>query len=190
MVTGTKPIIEGIEDMHCSPSEPLKLRASILTALVHGITVEVGVCVSPTGKLPTRSYQEAGGWDLYADLKNGDVYSPHSGTCIIQPNEVVAISSGVRIDFPTDCMALLDIRSSLGKQGLDVLCRTIDSDYRGVIGLILKAGKQGVCIKHGEKIAQLIFNPYTSNLVMVECSESELSKTERGSRGFGSSGKF
>lgn len=81
-------------------------------------------------------------------------------------------------------------RSGLAyKQGLTVLNApgTIDADYRGEIGVILvNLSNQPVTINDGDRIAQLVIAEYTQGLWN---EVSELSSTERGTGGFGSTGK-
>lgn len=149
---------------------------------------DLDVFVMPNGTLPTRGTEESAGLDLYADLTNNDgTVSPF---ITIKPGSPVAISSGVAIDFPKGCVGFLDIRSSLGKHGLDLACRTIDADYRGVISLIIKndSNKEYV-IRHGDKIAQIILLPCAVGYKPRKLVDrSSLSVTKRGERGFGSTG--
>ncbi len=73
------------------------------------------------------------------------------------------------------------------KRGFSVLLGTVDSDYRGEIGVIIQNNSQQyIAIEPGERIAQLVVNEIAHiNFVQVE----ELSKSERGTGGFGSTGK-
>lgn len=66
---------------------------------------------------------------------------------------------------------------------------TIDEDYRGLIGAALhNHGSKPFVVEEGERIAQMVIQPcITANVLLVEVDE--LSETERGSGGFGSTGR-
>lgn len=65
----------------------------------------------------------------------------------------------------------------------DVIIGTVDEDYRGIVGVIIKSfEKEPFLIKHGVKIAQLVVKKYVGTPFEVV---SELSATDRGARGFG-----
>ena len=149
---------------------------------------DLDIFVMPNGILPTRGTEESAGLDLYADLTDNDgTVAPYLS---IKPGSPVAISSGVVIDLPKGCVGILDIRSSLGKHGLDLACRTIDADYRGVISLIIKndSNKEYV-IRHGDKIAQIILLPCAAGYKPKKLADrASLSVTKRGEKGFGSTG--
>jgi dUTP pyrophosphatase len=149
---------------------------------------DLDIYVTPNGILPTRGTEESAGLDLYADLTNNDgTVTPY---ITVKPGFPVAISSGVVIDFPKGCVGFLDIRSSLGKHGLDLACRTIDADYRGIISLIVKNdGNKDYVIRHGDKIAQIILLPCAVGYKPKKLADrASLSTTKRGERGFGSTG--
>lgn len=113
--------------------------------------------------------------------------------------EKICIESGERYPIPTgialeicepNIAAFLYSRSGLGaKTGLTVAqgVGVIDPDYRGeIIAFMLNTSKQAISIEKGERIAQLVFQPYVS-VRFEECEE--LSQTERGSGGYGHTGK-
>ena len=131
--------------------------------------------------IPTYGSPEAAGADLYACLAE-DV--------TIAPGEVAWISTGIALEVPKGCAGLIYARSSLGvKRGLAPANKVgvIDSDYRGEIKVVLlNHSQQTQVIHHGERIAQFVVTPVlTPGFVEV----SELSDTDRGSGGFGSTGK-
>jgi len=75
------------------------------------------------------------------------------------------------------------------KKGITVLNSpgTIDADYRGEVGVILvNLSDQEFVIEDGERIAQMVIAPYTK---AKWCAVTELSETDRGTGGFGSTGK-
>ena len=131
--------------------------------------------------LPTYGSLEAAGADLYACLDE-----PVS----IAPGETAWIPTGIALEVPKGCAGLIYARSSLGvKRGLAPANKVgvIDSDYRGEIRVVLlNHGQDTQKIEHGERVAQLVITPVlTPAYVEVE----ELDATDRGTGGFGSTGK-
>lgn len=113
--------------------------------------------------------------------------------------EKICIEAGGRYPVPTgialeicekNIAAFLYSRSGLGaKTGLTVAqgVGVIDPDYRGeIIAFMLNTSGQAITVERGDRIAQLVFQPYVP--VSLEESE-ELSQTERGSGGYGHTGK-
>ncbi len=137
--------------------------------------------LSPNAILPTYGSVEAAGADLYACLE-ADV--------TINPGKTAWIPTGIAMEVPKGCAGLIYARSSLGvKRGLAPANKVgvIDSDYRGEIRVVLlNHGKEKQTISHGERIAQMIITPVVTP-AYVEVSE--LSDTDRGAGGFGSTGK-
>ena len=132
-------------------------------------------------KLPTYGSAWAAGADLYACLEE---------VVTIQPGETVFIPTGIALEVPQGCAGLIYARSSMGaKRGLAPANKVgvIDSDYRGQVMVALhnhSALPQSV--EPQERIAQLLITPvYTPGFVETE----ELSDTQRGAGGFGSTGK-
>jgi dUTP pyrophosphatase len=101
------------------------------------------------------------------------------------------ISSGLRMEIPTGYVGKIESRSSLAlKESLIVLSGLIDSDFRGVLEVLLfnLSKDRTVKIQIGDRIGQLVI--YKILLADIECVKFEnLSITERGSGGFGSSDK-
>lgn len=131
--------------------------------------------------IPTYGSAEAAGADLYACL---------DAPVVIAPGETVFVPTGIAMEVPKGCAGLVFARSSLGaKRGLAPANKVgvIDSDYRGEFFVALhNHGKLPQEIAHGERIAQLLIVPvFTPGFVEVD----ELSDTQRGSGGFGSTGK-
>ena len=132
--------------------------------------------------LPTQGTKNSAGFDLYACGGN-DVF--------IFPNSIQVIHTGISMEIPEGCVGLIYPRSSLGiKENLVLANGTgvIDSDYRGEIMVALyNYGDTMRVIEPGERIAQIVFTKYEQ----MEIEEvSSLSETDRGSGGFGSTGKF
>ncbi len=129
--------------------------------------------------LPGYAHPGDAGLDLYSsvDLE-------------IQPGEVGLVGTGISIELPPGTEAQIRPRSGLAlKKRITVLNTpgTIDEGYRGEVGVILiNHNTEPVQISKGMKIAQMVIKPVIS--VEVEPVE-ELSQTQRGSGGFGSTGE-
>ena len=142
------------------------------------------VKLTETATLPTRGSDYAAGWDLYADLADVGL-----DQVTIAPGQVVKISTGVAVALPAYCFGGLYARSGLAsKKGLRPANCTgvIDEDYRGGVLVAIRNDSNEVqVIQHGERIAQLIVQPY---IPVVFNEVNELSTTDRGAGGFGSTG--
>jgi dUTP pyrophosphatase len=115
-----------------------------------------------------------------------DLYSVEDG--IIPSKSHKKISTGIALSCPLGHYGRIAPRSGLAyKFGIDVFAGVVDEIYRGEIGVILfNAGDQDFEYKKGDRIAQIIFTPYER--VHFEQIE-ELDETDRGEKGFGSSGR-
>ena len=108
----------------------------------------------------------------------------------IDPGETAWIPTGISLEVPAGYAGLIYARSSLGvKRGLAPANKVgvIDSDYRGEINVVLlNHGKEPQMISNGDRIAQFLITPVlTPQFIEVK----ELSDTDRGAGGFGSTGK-
>lgn len=107
----------------------------------------------------------------------------------LKPLERKLIGTGIFLEIPEGYEAQIRPRSGLAlKKGLTVLNSpgTIDSDYRGEIGVILiNLSNQNVIIEDGERICQMVFARHEQ--VVLENS-LEISQTKRGTGGFGHTG--
>lgn len=131
---------------------------------------------------PTKGSAAAAGCDLYIPANAGDIE--------IKPFSTVMIGTGIAIELPDNTFGAVFARSGLAtKQGLrPANCvGVVDSDYRGEVGVALHNDSEETKIIHGgDRIAQLIVIPYLdSTFVEVD----ELTDTDRGKDGFGSTGK-
>ena len=133
-------------------------------------------------ELPSYETQGSAGVDLRANI-------PNERKIRIAPGFRKLISTGVRIAIPQGYEAQVRPRSGLAlKHGVTVLNSpgTIDSDYRGTIGVILhNAGQDYFEVEHGMRIAQMVIAE------TVQCEfipVNELDETQRGTGGFGSTG--
>ena len=134
-------------------------------------------------KVPTRGSAEAAGWDLYA----GTNYEIE-----IMPHTTVKVDTGISIEIPNGYFGAIYARSGLAtKHGLrPANCvGIIDSDYRGPIIVALHNDTNYIQkIAINERIAQLVVQPYLP--VNFNVVIGDLSETDRGSSGFGDSGRF
>jgi dUTP pyrophosphatase len=135
-----------------------------------------------SNSVSTPKYETSGssGMDVAAYIENN---------IIINPGEKALVSTGFSVAIPRGYEIQIRPRSGLAaKKNITVLNTpgTIDADYRGEIKVILiNLGKEKFVIENGERIAQMVVCPVVqANLEEVK----ELSDTERGSAGFGSTG--
>ena len=128
------------------------------------------------GKEPKRGSELASGVDLCSMVRY-----------LLEPGERTLISTGIRVEMPAGWEAQVRPRSSFSKKGIYTALGTIDADYRGDIGVILENRTgQDFVIEAGHRIAQLVFAPvFRPTMVRVE----KLSETERGTGGWGSTGR-
>ena len=132
------------------------------------------------GDFPSYQSKGASGFDIRACLKE-DLY--------LAQGERTLIPTGLSFEIPPGFELQCRPRSGLAlKQGLTVLNTpgTIDSDYRGEIKvIILNTGNQVIRIKDQDRIAQLVLSPvFKAKLTRVQ----QLSESQRGGGGFGSTG--
>ncbi len=119
--------------------------------------------------------------DLYADVE---------GEVVLLPGEIKLISAGIYLDIPEGYEAEIRPRSGLAlKHGISLVNTpgTIDSDYRGLIGLIMiNHGKEPFVIKRRDRIAQMVIK----DLIRADINVcGELDETVRSHGGFGHTGK-
>ena len=137
--------------------------------------------LTPTAVIPKRESKGAAGADLSADIAK---------PVIIRPHETVKIPTGLAMELPEGTYGAIVARSGLAtKQGLrPANCEGVcDEDYRGnyIVALHNDSNETRI-VEPGQRIAQLIIRPYIP-AEYVECEE--LSETDRGEGGFGSTGK-
>lgn len=139
----------------------------------------------PGGKglpLPSKATPGAAGYDLHAAL-------PPELPLTLVPGDIALIPTGFAIALPDGWEAQVRPRSGLAlNHGITTLNApgTIDSDYRGEIGVILiNHGREAFTIGRGARIAQMVIAPVPET-VLVETDD--LDATDRGDGGFGSTG--
>ncbi|MEK9544453.1 MAG: dUTP diphosphatase [Pelagibacteraceae bacterium] len=136
--------------------------------------------LSKTAIIPKYETQGASGVDISANI-NEDL--------TLATNESILVPTGIAVSIPQGFEIQIRPRSGLAaKKGISVLNTpgTIDADYRGEIKVILiNHGNEPFIIRNGDRIAQMVVCP----IVQAKFEQvDELSDTERGSGGFGSTG--
>jgi len=131
------------------------------------------------GEPPEYQTSGASGCDVRASIEN---------VIILKPGDRGLIPTGLSLEIPQGFEIQVRARSGLAiKNGIALLNApgTIDSDYRGELKVILiNLGGTDFEIKRGDRIAQLVMAP----VLQAEFVESQLSETDRGVDGFGSTG--
>lgn len=134
-----------------------------------------------SGKTNNISYAHAN--DGGADLRSNE-------DTIICAGSQTLVHTGVHMAIPAGYVGLICPRSGLAlKHDITVMNApgVIDANYRGEVGVILRnMGEQALEIHEGDRIAQIVFLPYAH---MRFEPVNELDSTERGDKGFGSTGR-
>ena len=149
--------------------------------LMHGIAIKIRR-LENNKDLPLPSYESEGssGMDIRASVKK---------PFLLKPGEIGLIRTGLAISVPTGYEAQIRPRSGLALQhgiGMVNSPGTIDSDYRGEVGIVLiNWGDEPFIIRRGDRIAQMVISKvYRADLVEVEYLDS----TSREHGGFGHTG--
>jgi dUTP pyrophosphatase len=134
----------------------------------------------PNAKLPRRATPGSTGFDIFACIDEG--------TVILVGTQPKLIPTGIAIEVPRGYDVQIRPRSGLSAKGVGVTFGTIDSDYRGEILITMYLFNPNATfeIKHGDRIAQMVVGK-VADLPLAEVEE--LSPTERGAGGHGSTGK-
>ena len=132
-------------------------------------------------ELPKYQTNASAGMDLCANIDDN---------IVLKPLERVLVPTGLFIELPVGYEAQIRPRSGLAlKEGLGILNSpgTIDADYRGEIGVIVvNLSNNDITISDGQRICQMVINKFTQ----IEWVEVDtLETTERGTGGFGHTGK-
>ncbi len=138
--------------------------------------------LNPNAKTPTRGSEQAAGYDIYACLETDTVTIPAHCT--------VKVPTGISMAIPEGYFGGIFARSGLAsKKGLrPANCvGVIDSDYRGeFIVMLHNDTDEPKSVENGDRVGQLVVLP----CAVIDFEETDvLDETERGSGGFGSSGK-
>ena len=148
--------------------------------------VKVDVCQLPHGQglaLPGYQTAHAAGLDLVAAV-------PEDAPLVLLPGKHAMVPTGLTIALPDGYEAQVRPRSGLAaRHGVTVLNApgTVDADYRGEINvLLINHGTEPFTVRRGERIAQMVI----ASVARAEfVRKDQLSATDRGSGGFGSTGR-
>ena len=146
--------------------------------VVASVQYSQGLRVQGEGQLPTKSYADDAGWDIYA---HHDIY--------IRPGEVQDVRSGISVQLPDNYWCMIVGRSSaFRKRGLIVNTGIIDGGFRGeLFATTRNVSSEEVLVARGERIAQVIpFHNAGHNIEPIRVER--LDDSDRGQSGFGSSG--
>ena len=132
-------------------------------------------------KIPLPKYALPGdaGFDLYVGER-----------VELKPLQRAAINTGYKMEIPKGHVGIIYEKSGLSfKHGIITYGNVVDSGYRGEVRVgVINLGTETYVFEPGHKIAQMIIHAYEeANIVEVE--DGGLSESERGMRGFGSTGK-
>nr|DAX02270.1 MAG TPA: dUTPase [Caudoviricetes sp.] len=134
--------------------------------------------LNPNAKMPTQGTAGAAGFDLYA-AEEFDV--------TIFEEQTVRIQTGLAFEIPEGYVGVVYSRSSTALKGLIITPLLVDADYRGPVYVTVKnASGRPYVLRNGDRIAQMRIE----ELVPTEFEwADELSETERGAGGYGSTGR-
>ena len=132
--------------------------------------------LSDKGTLPSKANRFDAGFDLYA-----------SENALIHPKERLLVSTDIAMAIPKGHVGLIWPRSGLAvKKGVDVFAGVIDSGYRGEVKVCLyNSGSEILEVEEGDRIAQLLIQKAENYFIK---KVESLDDSERGDKGFGSSG--
>lgn len=139
-------------------------------------------------QLPLPSYETTGA--AGADIRANLMPDMRGVGLVLRPMERAIVPTGFRVEIPSGYEMQIRPRSGLAvKHGISLpnTPGTIDSDYRGPLGVaLINLGAEPYVIRHGDRIAQLIVAPVVQARFEVV---NNLSATVRGEGGFGSTGR-
>ncbi|XP_022542741.2 deoxyuridine 5'-triphosphate nucleotidohydrolase, mitochondrial [Astyanax mexicanus] len=168
----------GTEKMPCSDGTEASAAA---VSPAKKSRIEEGVLrfakLTENATTPTRGSSKAAGYDLYSAYD----YS-------IGPMDKAIVKTDIQIAVPHGCYGRVAPRSGLAaKHFIDVGAGVVDEDYRGNVGVVLfNFSKETFEVKKGDRVAQLV----CERICYPDLVEQKtLDETERGSGGFGSTGR-
>ena len=130
----------------------------------------------PDAEVPHRESPGAAGYDLYSTEHH-----------VVLPGKRAVVGTGISMELPDGVYGRVAPRSGLSvKHGIHIGAGVVDPDYRGEVKVVLfNLGSEPYVIKPGYRIAQLILERFLMEQVVV----GELTDTQRGECGFGSTGQ-
>ena len=134
--------------------------------------------VNCNARIPFKSYPGSAGYDIFS-----------IDSVRIEPGSRVLVATGISLEVPEYYYVRVAPRSGLSVRGIDVGAGVIDSSYRGEVKvLLINNSKEFYNVQEGDRIAQLIMERCGNADITVLEYYDELSMSERGQNGFGSSG--
>jgi len=128
---------------------------------------------------PYKSYPGSAGYDIFS-----------IESLSIEPGTRALVKTGISIEVPEYYYIRVAPRSGLSVKGIDVGAGVVDSSYRGEVKVLLvNNSSESYSIHEGDRIAQLILERCGNAEITILEEYDELSMSERGENGFGSSGK-
>lgn len=142
--------------------------------------IKIKIINKSNNQIPEYATKDSAGMDIRAFLNE---------PVTIKSGEYKLIPTGIYLEIPVGYEIQIRARSGLAiKSGIGLIngIGTIDADYRGEIGVgLINFSKEDFTVNNGDRIAQMVLNKFESiDFVLDE----ELSETERGTGGFGSTG--
>lgn len=125
------------------------------------------------------------------DIKGDAGFGLYIGERVtLNPMERAAINTGYKMQIPKGCVGIIYERSGLSfKNGIITYGNVVDSGYRGEVRVgVINLGKEPYTFEPGHKVAQMIIHKYME-MNFKEVKDGKLSRSHRGERGFGSTGK-
>ena len=131
--------------------------------------------------LRCKDLNEVPDMDIISEIEHGKI--------VIRPGERHLVPTDIRIEIPEGYWASIEARSSTSKRSIIVPKGVIDEGYRGeLFAQLINIGNNNVVIHHGDRLIQLIMHErVVKDFEVIEVDE--LSDSERGESGFGSSGQ-
>lgn len=128
-------------------------------------------------KMPDKKYDNDAGYDMFA------VFPVQ-----IDPGQQAEVRAGIAVEIPDDLWVEVRGKSSLNQAGILVYPGVIDAGFRGELSaFLLNNTNEPFLIQRWQKFAQLVFHP---RIGVHFISSKELTQSERGDKGFGSTGRF
>lgn len=138
--------------------------------------IDVNIKLLEDGIIPVYKTEGSAGADCFSRVD-----------AVIKPHETKVIPLGFAVEIPNGYEMQIRPRSGLATKGKQAIFGTIDSDYRGEVGAIIyNSSDEEFVVKKGDRIAQCLIAPV---IIASFNAVNELSETERGNSGFGSTGK-
>ena len=141
--------------------------------------MKIKIAVEAGAKCPTRAHKNDAGLDLYA-REQQTIYA--GGSAIFD--------TGIHVDIPVGYVGMLKSKSGLNVKHGIVSEGVIDAGYTGsIVVKLFNHSKEIYTVHAGDKITQLVILPIITPDYKIVDSPDEFGESERGDRGFGSSGK-